>query len=66
MGEIWTLARETANSFNGREGRYHNEAIAAGGMDFSDVSETCWIMGCGDLRDAEAFFAEFLGTDTGW
>ena len=28
-------------------------------MDFSDVSETCWIFGFAALPDAEAFFREF-------
>jgi len=59
-GAIWRLARDLANEFNGKEGRYNNSAIAAGGMDFSDVSESCWIFGYAQLTDAEAFFAEFL------
>ena len=57
--DIWEMAIEIANRFNGQEGRYLNEAIAAGGLDFSDVSETCWIFGYEDLADAEAFFREF-------
>jgi len=58
-GEIWGLARETANTYNGVDGRYDNSAITAGGMDFSDVAETCWIFGFADLEDAAAFFEEF-------
>jgi hypothetical protein len=60
-GEIWALAKEIAENFNGRDGRYDNSAIAAGGMDFSDVAETCWIFGFADLEDAGAFFEEFPG-----
>ncbi|MBT8293350.1 MAG: hypothetical protein KJN70_08750, partial [Eudoraea sp.] len=39
---IWQLAIVLGNKYNGKEGRYNNEAIAAGGMDFSDLSEVCW------------------------
>ena len=60
-GEIWRAARALAREFNGRDGRYDNAAIAAGGMDFSDVVETCWIFGRDGLHDADAFFTEFIG-----
>lgn len=56
---IWKLALDGANAYNGAEGRYLNEAVAAGGLDFSDMSETCWIFGLEDIRDAEAFFSRF-------
>ena len=59
-GEIWRIARDLANKYNGAEGRYLNESIAAGGMDFSDTAESCWVFGFVDLADAEAFFTEFL------
>ncbi len=59
-GDIWSLAREIANRYNGVDGRYLNPAIDDGGMDFSDVSETCWIFGCDDLEDGDAFFRRFL------
>ena len=58
--EIWRIARDLANQYNGSEGRYLNESIAAGGMDFSDTAESCWVFGFADLADADAFFAEFL------
>lgn len=58
-GEYWRVAREIANRYNGAEGRYLNSAIAAGGMDFSDVSESCWIFGFAHLEDADAFFEAF-------
>ena len=60
VGEIWRIARDLANKYNGAEGRYLNENIAAGGMDFSDTAESCWIFGFSELADADAFFAEFL------
>ena len=57
--DIWNLARAIGMEYNGREGRYNNSAIADGGMDFSDVSESCWIFGFAKLRDVAAFFVEF-------
>ncbi|MEJ2113244.1 MAG: hypothetical protein P8X62_05980 [Flavobacteriaceae bacterium] len=57
--EIWQLAIELSNRYNGKEGRYHNEAISAGGLDFSDTSEVCWILGLQDIEDTEHFFDLF-------
>jgi hypothetical protein len=57
--EIWTTAIGIANTYNGRDGRYLNEAIEKGGLDFSDVAETAWIFGFRDLVDANDFFEEF-------
>ena len=54
--EIWQLAIDLSNRYNGKEGRYYNEAIAAGGLDFSDLSEVCWILGLKDIKDTEHFF----------
>lgn len=59
LKEIWTTAIEIANAYNGAEGRYLNEAIQKGGLDFSDVAETAWIFGFADLVDANDFFREF-------
>ena len=59
-GAIWRLAREIADRYNGVEGRYLNPDIREGGMDFSDVVESCWIFGCDHLRDADAFFLTYL------
>jgi len=56
---IWETAIAIADRENGTEGRYLNTAIAAGGMDFSDVAEACWIFGYEDLVDAEDFFRTF-------
>lgn len=60
VGAIWHLARTIADRYNGVEGRYLNADIEAGGMDFSDVVESCWIMGCDHLRDADEFFRNFV------
>ena len=57
---IWEMAFEIANRYNGKDGRYLNASIASGGMDFSDVSETCWIFGFNHLLNAKQFFNEFL------
>ena len=54
--EVWQLAIDLSNRYNGKEGRYKNEAISAGGLDFSDLSEVCWILGLQDIRDTEHFF----------
>lgn len=57
--EIWESAIAISNQYNGKEERYNNEAIAAGGLDFSDLSEVCWILGIQDIKDAEAFFNRY-------
>ena len=54
--EAWNLAIELSNRYNGKEGRYLNKAIAAGGLDFSDLSEVCWILGLNEIKDTEEFF----------
>ncbi len=59
LTEIWQLAVDIANRYNGAEGRYNNEAILAGGLDFSDLSEVCWILGLQDIRDTEQFFKQY-------
>lgn len=64
-GKIWRMARDIANRYNGVDGRYLNESIAAGGMDFSDTAESCWIFGCADLENADAFFSRFLRPEGG-
>jgi hypothetical protein len=61
LTETWTAAIEIANKYNGADGRYLNEAIRDGGLDFSDVAETTWIFGFSDLEDANDFFEEFSG-----
>lgn len=58
-GAYWKKARRIADKYNGEGGRYLNEDIKAGGLDFSDTSETCWIFGFSNLFDASEFFDEF-------
>ncbi|HEM49168.1 MAG TPA: hypothetical protein ENO27_03050 [Caldithrix sp.] len=53
------LAIETANIYNDKDNQYNNPAIVGGGLDFSDVSETCWIFGFDQWVDAGKFFEEF-------
>ena len=53
----WQLAIDMGNRYNGREDRYLNESIKAGGLDFSDFSEVCWILGLQDIKDAKHFFS---------
>ncbi|RPD95954.1 hypothetical protein EGM88_10820 [Aureibaculum marinum] len=57
--KIWQLAIEISNKYNGKDGRYNNEAISAGGLDFSDLSEVCWILGIQDIKDTEQFFSSY-------
>ena len=54
--EVWELAIDISNEYNGKDGRYNNKAISQGGMDFSDLSEVCWILGINDIKDTEQFF----------
>ena len=56
LTQIWQLAIDLGNKYNGKEGRYNNEAILAGGLDFSDLSEVCWILGLSNIKDVEHFF----------
>jgi hypothetical protein len=56
LKKIWRLAIDLSNRYNGKEGRYLNEAVAAGGLDFSDLSEVCWILGINNIKDTEHFF----------
>ena len=56
LTDIWQLAINISNEYNGKEGRYNNEAISAGGLDFSDLAEVCWILGLQDIKDTEHFF----------
>ena len=57
--EVWQMAVDIGNKYNGKEGRYLNEAVSAGGLDFSDLSEVCWILGLNDIENTEAFFDRF-------
>ena len=59
LSEIWQLAIDLGNNYNGHEGRYNNEAIMNGGLDFSDLSESCEILGLPHIMDTEHFFKLF-------
>ena len=59
LAEIWKLAMAIGLEYNGKEGRYNNEAVAKGGLDFSDLSEVCWILGIQDIKDVAQFFDEY-------
>lgn len=62
-GPLWKEARDIGNRFNGVDGRYLNKDIKAGGMDFSDTSETCWIFGFDHIHDTAEFFRVFKETE---
>ncbi len=55
----WQLAIQLSDQYNGQEDRYLNQAIAAGGLDFSDFSEVCWILGLKDIEDGNDFFRRY-------
>ena len=54
--KVWEMAISIGNSYNGKEGRYVNTSVASGGLDFSDLSEICYILGLEDIKDANEFF----------
>jgi len=58
--DVWRSAVLLAHKYNGKEGRYNNEAIASKGLDFSDLSEVCWILELNPLKDTEAFFNRYI------
>lgn len=57
--EVWQLAVDLALQYNGKEGRYNNGAVAENGLDFSDLSEVCWMLGLEGIRDTAEFFERF-------
>ena len=56
---IWRLAIDLANQYNGADNRYLNTSVAAGGLDFSDFSEVCWILNIEQLRNGTDFFNDY-------
>lgn len=54
-GATWQLALDIADQYNGVDGRYLNEIIANGGLDFSDASEVIWILGIQGVADIDSF-----------
>ncbi len=59
LTKSWNMAIDLGNQYNGKEGRYENKSITNGGLDFSDISEVCWIFGFEHLKDYSSFFQEF-------
>jgi hypothetical protein len=59
LGPLWTEARRIADQYNPISA-YNNTAIEAGGFDFSDCAETCYIFGYGSLNDHVDFFGTFV------
>ncbi len=57
--QVWQLAFELANKYNGVENRYLNKTIAQNGIDFSDFSEVHYILGLEDINNASDYF-EYL------
>ena len=68
VGAIWAQAKEMAlrNNGSGRTeegiaiGGYDNQAIGAGGLDFSDTSEMAYIFGYDSLADVDGFVEAFV------
>ena len=58
--DIWDHAIAISNQYNGKDDRYLNEAIAVGGLDFSDLSEVCWILDIQDINNIQDFFYRML------
>lgn len=54
--EIWKLAINLADTYNGEEGRYLNKSIKAGGLDFSDFCEVHWILELQGINDCTDYF----------
>lgn len=59
LQEIWKYAIDLSNKYNGKEGRYNNKAVSSGGLDFSDLSEVCAILGIADIKDVGEFFDRY-------
>lgn len=68
MGDIWADVRALALAKNGGGSDdesiaatgYNNQAIGAGGLDFSDTAEAMWIFGYESLTDVDDFVRVFL------
>ncbi|MEP2279434.1 hypothetical protein [Maribacter sp.] len=56
---VWNTAIRIGNKYNGKDGRYLNESVAEGGLDFSDLSEVCYILDLMKIKDADEFFTYF-------
>lgn len=56
---VWQLAVDLGLKYNGKEDRYNNKAIEAEGLDFSDLSEVCYILGIESIKDTHEFFERY-------
>ena len=56
---VWNTAIRLGNQYNGKDGRYLNQSVAEGGLDFSDLSEVCYILNLMNIKDADEFFTYF-------
>lgn len=54
--DVWRLALQLGNTYNGEDGRYLNTSMQAGGLDFSDFSEVCWILSISEFKDQTDYF----------
>jgi hypothetical protein len=59
LTQVWNTAIRLGNQYNGKDGRYLNESVAEGGLDFSDLSEVCYILNFMNIKDADEFFTYF-------
>lgn len=57
--KVWAKANEISTKYNGVNGRYDNKAISSGGVDFSDLSETVWILDIQNVDDPTQYFQQF-------
>jgi hypothetical protein len=59
LTNVWNTAIRLGNEYNGIDGRYLNESVAEGGLDFSDLSEVCYILDLLEIKNADEFFTYF-------
>ena len=59
LTKVWNTAIRLADEYNGKDDRYLNKSVDEGGLDFSDLSEVCYILNLMDIKDADEFFTYF-------
>ena len=59
LTQVWNTAIRLGNQYNGIDGRYLNESVAEGGLDFSDLSEVCYILNLMNIKNSDEFFTYF-------
>ena len=60
LTKVWNTAIRLGNEYNGKDGRYLNESVAEGGLDFSDLSEVCYILNLMNIKNTDEFFTYFM------